>query len=93
MTIACNPCCPCPPLPTSCFAQDLPRLTWSLGAVEWKEDQLFRFLVRNYFPLHLCEQNSMFFFPKATIIYLFIGGIIDFSFPILPDCVLLRKWF
>lgn len=84
---------PLPPPPTSHLAQDLPRLTWSLRAVEGKEGQLFRFLVRNYFTLHLRERNSIFFFPKATIIYLFIGGIIDFSFPILPVGVLLRKRF
>lgn len=62
----------CPPSPTV-LPRTCPDLPGALGRGGGEGGQFFGFLVRNQFTLHLSEQNSIFFFPRATI-YLFIWG-------------------
>lgn len=68
------------------FAQDLPRLTWSLRGDE-REANYSDFLSGT--TLHCIYMNRIQYFssPKLLFIYVLIWGVRDpFTFPVSPEC-------
>lgn len=56
-------------LPRTCL--DLPG---ALGRDRGEGGQLFGFVVRNQFMLHLSEQDSIFFLPQSHHLFIYLGG-------------------